>query len=262
MYKSKIFVLILLGILSILPIVVTNANSSNSKSPVNFATESSNWAGYAAGSSNAHTVTDVEGYWYVNTLSCSITPNARVATWVGIDGESLVIDPNSNTVEQTGTESVCNNGVASYRAWFELYPSAPIFIDTIPYIGWSPQAGDQMFADVSVSGNNLYITIYDNTLGQHYSNYFPVQSSWRLSTAEWIEERVNSYDVANFGSQVFFNCYATISGYHRGIWGFDSSQSSFSRIAHFNVYSNGYELIGSSSLTTATSFYVSWHRAS
>ena len=86
MYKSKIFVLILLGILSILPIVVTNANSSNSKSPVNFATESSNWAGYAAGSSNAHTVTDVEGYWYVNTLSCSITPNARVATWVGIDG--------------------------------------------------------------------------------------------------------------------------------------------------------------------------------
>src|SRR5262245_38418315 len=74
-----------------------------------FAT-SSNWSGYAVTGAPG-SVTDVQGSWVVPAVTCSGGPNQYAAIWVGIDGF------NSNTVEQTGTDSDCQNGTPTYYAW-------------------------------------------------------------------------------------------------------------------------------------------------
>src|SRR5215467_10329831 len=70
---------------------------------------STNWSGYAVTGAN---VTDVQGSWIVPTVLCP-GGSQYSSFWVGIDGF------NSGSVEQTGTDSDCQNGVPTYYAWFE-----------------------------------------------------------------------------------------------------------------------------------------------
>src|SRR6266542_694566 len=64
-----------------------------------------NWSGYAVTGAPG-SVTDAKGSWVVPSIqgNCGST-NAYASFWVGIDGFS------SNTVEQVGTDSDCQNGV-------------------------------------------------------------------------------------------------------------------------------------------------------
>jgi Peptidase A4 family len=104
------------------------------------ASSSLNWAGYAV-TGAAGSVSDVKGSWIVPSVTCSPSQNAYSAFWTGIDGYS------SSTVEQTGTDSDCQSGSATYYAWFEFYPNPSFLVS-----GFTVTPGDQISAEVSYSG--------------------------------------------------------------------------------------------------------------
>src|SRR5712692_8671734 len=84
--------------------------------------QSTNWSGYAV-TGPSKSVTDAKGSWIVPAITgtCPST-NQYSSHWVGIDGFS------SNTVEQTGTDSDCQNGAPTYYAWYEFYPHPSFLI--------------------------------------------------------------------------------------------------------------------------------------
>jgi hypothetical protein len=123
---------------------------------------STNWAGYAV-ETNLNTpqngaITDIKGSWIVPTVLSSVTPNAYSASWIGIDGYS------SNDVEQIGTDSDVNNGIAVYAAWYEIFPKAPV------YLGMTINAGDTISAEVNYLGLGIFrLSITDVTTGASFS---------------------------------------------------------------------------------------------
>ena len=169
---------------------------------------STNWSGYADTASGG--VGAVSGSWIVPSLTCPKRGTTYVALWVGIDGYS------SNTVEQTGVLGECNNGAASYSAWYEFYPSNPV------YAPFSVSAGEVASALVTFSGSTFTSTITITTatggsVGTFTSPTTPVSGAARTS-AEWIVERpalctafhCTLSTLANFGSSSFTSSSATI----------------------------------------------------
>jgi uncharacterized repeat protein (TIGR02543 family) len=75
--------------------------------------ESTNWSGYVlTGASGGYQ--SVSGSWVVPVLNCSVTPNSAVSIWVGVNGASSSYPG----LFQTGTTSLCTNGVESSYAWW------------------------------------------------------------------------------------------------------------------------------------------------
>src|SRR5881296_4533327 len=166
--------------------------------------QSTNWSGYAV-TGPSGSVSDAKGSWTVPAIqgSCPST-NQYSSFWVGIDGF------NSGTVEQTGTDSDCQNGAPTYYAWFEFYPHPSFLIN-----GMAITPGDHMTAQASFSGRSFTVTITDTTTGASFSTSAKVRSAQR-SSAEWIAEAPSSsggiLPLANFGTVSFSSCTATISG--------------------------------------------------
>ena len=144
---------------------------------------SSNWSGYVV-SSDAGSVTNVNGSWVVPSAFCSQRASYS-ATWVGIDGWS------DSTVEQTGTDSDCLGGIPTYYAWYEFYPSAPVLASNI-----TVSAGDTISAGVSCQTSGLQCTVsitdIDNGQSLAYSQTFGPGSVPQMSSADWIAERESS----------------------------------------------------------------------
>ena len=165
---------------------------------------STNWSGYAVTGASG-SVSDAKGSWVVPAIqgTCPGT-NQYSSFWVGIDGF------NSGTVEQTGTDSDCQNGVPTYYAWYEFYPHPSFLIN-----GLTVHPGDHMTADASFNGRSFVVTITDTTTGTSFSTSAKVRSAQR-SSAEWIAEAPSSsggtLPLANFGTVSFSSCTATISG--------------------------------------------------
>lgn len=160
---------------------------------------STNWSGYAVDGSNA---TSVAGSWTQPAVSCGINENSWSSPWVGIDGD------NSNTVEQIGTDSDCQNGKAVYYAWYEMYPKSLV---TIPM---TVTAGHTYVSSVTYSptSGTFTLTLADQTAGT--TPYTTTQSSRkaRRSSAEWIMEGPSSGLLTNFGSVPFSSASGTIGG--------------------------------------------------
>src|SRR5947209_16411999 len=118
---------------------------------------STNWSGFAV-TGSAGSVSDAKGSWVVPTIqgNCPST-NQYSSFWVGIDGFS------SGTVEQTGTDSDCQNGVPTYYAWFEFFPH-PLFLIN----GLTISPGDHMTAEANFNGR-FTVTITDTTTGVSFS---------------------------------------------------------------------------------------------
>lgn len=141
------------------------------------------WAGYALTGSN---FTAASGSWVVPVPQCALTGDPSAATWVGIDGYG------SKTVEQVGTEESCENGVAVYGAWYEMYG------DTTPGLnsaGLDPTlypvvAGDVVTGAVAFANNQWTLQISDATQVWSFSVAppAPVPAAQRVSV-EWIVER-------------------------------------------------------------------------
>lgn len=126
---------------------------------------STNWSGYAV-TGPVGSVADVKGSWTVPAIqgSCSAgskkQPNNQYSSfWVGIDGY------NSNTVEQTGTDSDCQNGKQVYYAWYEFYPQPSFIISSLVI-----HSGDVISAEVKYASRFFHDhdNRYDN--GQVFLN--------------------------------------------------------------------------------------------
>jgi len=146
------------------------------------------WGGYA---DTGATFTSISGSWTVPALNCSSTPDSSVSPWLGIDGWS------SDTVEQIGFDQDCENGVAAYYPWVEMYPADSIYFnDTI-------KAGDHITASVSVSGTTWTLTEKDTTRG--WSKTYHESGNDAKSSAEAIVEDLGDgiQPVADFGSVTF-----------------------------------------------------------
>ncbi len=167
------------------------------------ATASSNWSGYAVTGANG-SVSYVAGSWVVPAVNTATSGYSAV--WVGIDGYS------SNTVEQTGTEEDVVGGRASYSAWYEVYPSYSVTINSM-----TVKANDSMTASVSyvAATNKFTLTIKDVTENESYSISLAAKGAAR-SSAEWVVEAPSSgygeLALANFAAAKFTNAYATIGG--------------------------------------------------
>jgi hypothetical protein len=146
------------------------------------------WGGYA---DTGATFTSISGSWTVPSLDCSATPNSSVSPWIGIDGWS------SSTVEQIGFDQDCQNGVAGYYPWVEMYPANSIyFTETV-------NAGDHITASVTVSGTKFTLTEADTTQG--WTKTYHKTGDDDLSSAEAIVEDLGDgvQPVADFGSVTF-----------------------------------------------------------
>lgn len=160
--------------------------------------QSTNWSGYAV--YNSGLASDVKGSWTIPALTCGSTSTYSSA-WIGIDGY------NDSSVEQTGTEQDCIGGVASYYAWYEMYPK-PGFI-----VPLTIKAGDVMTAEVKYQNKGTFVlTLKDVTTGKSYTTSQKLNKS-QLDSAEWITEAPWSGGVlplANFGQENFSASTASV----------------------------------------------------
>ncbi len=166
-----------------------------------YTADSINWSGQIA---SGTTFTGVSGDWVVPTIQPTEVSEAS-ATWIGIDGSPT----SPNSIIQTGTTQLAQQGVTAYYAWYELYPQPPVLIG-----GVSP--GDQMQASiVQQSPGTWALSIVDLSSGNSASGSLPYSGPG--DTAEWIEELPTAPSgpqpsLANFGSATFTNITATGPG--------------------------------------------------
>ena len=164
---------------------------------------STNWAGYAVNSSKAGAFTSVTATWVQPELTCNPSQTSYAAFWGGLDGSD------DNTVEQTGTLGECVGDVASYSAWYELYPQEDIV--TIADKTVSP--GDRMTATVTADGSGKFTLVLSDTPknGPFWSETVIQKATTRplplQESAEAIVEAPSSdkqiLPLANFGTMSF-----------------------------------------------------------
>jgi hypothetical protein len=212
-----------------------------------------NWSGYAV-TGPSKSVNGVRGSWIVPAIvgTCP-SKNQYSSFWVGIDGF------NSNSVEQIGTDSDCQNGSPKYYAWYEFYPAPSITITSVVV-----HPGDVIGAQVAFSGGRFTVTIADLTTHKSFSTSKAMSAD--RSSAEWIAEAPSSFTgilpLADFGTVLFgtdstgvnFSCYASISGKIGSIGSFGSAVQQITMVTK----SGAVKATPSALSTDGTSFSVQW----
>jgi hypothetical protein len=162
---------------------------------------STNWSGYAVATGTG-AVTAVFGSWKVPALTGA---DGYAASWVGIDGWT------SSTVEQLGTESDMSGGVATYYAWYEMYPA-----DSVTITRLTIHPGDTINASVTYSKGAFTLSLTDASQGNASFSITRAGAGLQRSSAEWIMEAPSDnfgvLPLANFGTESFSSARATISG--------------------------------------------------
>jgi Peptidase A4 family len=199
-----------LGVAAIPSASLAASDSSSGSTPSQEAV-SGNWSGYVASGTQFKSVS---GSWVQPAASCN-SGQSYSAFWVGIGGASQ----GSNALEQTGTQSNCNsNGQTSYYAWYELVPAAPV------QVSMAVHPGDKISAKVTVTGNNVYVSLNNETTGGSFSKTLQT-SSIDTSSAEWIAEAPSECSsggnctplaLADFSNVDFSGATATDSSGHTG----------------------------------------------
>jgi hypothetical protein len=140
-------------------------------------TSSSNWAGYAVHRSGVRFRT-VLGSWTQPHATCTAGRATYSSVWVGIGGYSI----SSPALEQIGTELDCTAGgrVVS-DAWYELVPAASHTTKLIV------KPGDRVQASVTVTGNQVKLTIADLTRHRSFAKALHA-TVLDTTSAEWIVE--------------------------------------------------------------------------
>jgi Peptidase A4 family len=179
--------------------------------------QSENWSGYVSGAgSQPTTFKTVSGSWVVPTANCTTSNQPTYsAFWVGLGGAG-----DTEALEQDGTEANCSAaGTASYYAWYELVPKAPVRVD-LPVA-----AGDHVSSKVTVDGTSVSIWLSDDTSGQTFSKTLSM-SNPDTTSAEWIAEAPSQCDgsvssctplpLTDFGTAEFTSSSATDTDGHTG----------------------------------------------
>ena len=198
---------------------------------------STNWSGYAVPSSGA---TRVIGTWTAPRVTCAAGENSWSSPWVGIDGD------NSNTVEQIGTDSDCQNGRPVYYAWYELYPKPLVGL------GLAVHPGDSFTGEVtSASSGAFVLKLTNNTTKASFQTTQSLKRA-RRSSVEWIVEGPSNGLLSNFGSVPFSAASATINGSTGNL-------GSFSNADRITMVTNqGVPRAVPSTISGGTSFSVTW----
>ncbi|WP_449462177.1 G1 family endopeptidase [Tardisphaera miroshnichenkoae] len=172
---------------------------------VGFQSDSLNWAGYALNAAPG-SIEEVYGSWKVPSVS-GRSGDTYVALWVGIDGFT------TNTVEQTGVLIEDLSGRVYYYAWYEFYPSSPVYAPSNDKV----KPGDIIYAIVIHNSNGTYTTEIED-ITQNWKWYSPATSvsGAQDANAEWIVERPATVygltTLANFGTAYFGQDYTSVSG--------------------------------------------------
>ena len=158
----------------------------------------------------------MSGSWVVPTANCTTSGEPTYsAFWVGLGGAD-----DTEALEQDGTETNCSaEGTASYYAWYELVPKAPVRVDL------AVSAGDHISSKVTVDGTSVSIWLSDETSGQTFSKTLSM-SDPDISSAEWIAEAPSQCDgsvsnctplpLTDFGTAQFTSSSATDTDGHTG----------------------------------------------
>jgi hypothetical protein len=177
------------------------------------AVTSSNWAGYAVtapgtGLAAATAFSNVYGTWIQPAATCTGGQPTYSVFWVGLGGFAAT----AHALEQIGTSADCGLGQkASYFAWYELVPAAPVKLRL------EVRPGDAMSAAVTVAGQIVSFRIKDLTT-HAVANRRLRMASPDLSSAELIAEapsscnragRCHALPLANFGTVDFTSGAAT-----------------------------------------------------
>ena len=167
---------------------------------------SPNWAGYDVTGGGFRSVSAT---WIQPEVQPDYSIETRASFWVGLDGWG------SSTVEQTGTEGISEDGIASYYAWYEMYPAPEVRI-----VGLFISPGNEMTGTVTTDGyGDFTLTITDNTTGwyhtiREYSGAAQDYSAEVIAEAPTDLSTGNLWPLANFGTVDFTNC--SIDGFPIG----------------------------------------------
>ena len=150
----------------------------------NAALKSGNWSGYADVACSTCAIRYVATSFTVPSVNCAKSPDGSFAgIFAGLDGVT------SKTVEQIGVEAACSGGTASYDAFYEMFPSAPV-----AFSGISP--GDAISMAVYFNGatNHWQLGLTDLTTGGNIATVqaCPSGSVCRNASAEVIAEAPSS----------------------------------------------------------------------
>jgi hypothetical protein len=177
---------------------------------------SGNWSGYVVGDSgDGSSYKTVTGSWVQPTASCADGGSSYAAFWVGLGGAS-----GRSALEQDGTEVNCAaDGEATYYAWYELVPKAPVKVDLAVH------PGDRMTATTTVNGHQVTETIVNDTTGDTFARTLTMAEP-DVSSAEWIAEapsecegsvsNCSALPLTDFGKVTFSSASATDSAGHTG----------------------------------------------
>jgi hypothetical protein len=163
---------------------------------------STNWSGYVlTGAPSGYQV--VSGSWVVPALNCSVTPNSALSVWVGVNGASSA----QPGLFQTGTTTLCTNGVQSAYAWWTDAQMSYIGIDL-----YAVSPGNQINASVYQNSGGTWSYSVSDTSNSQTSTSAEAFSGSGLS-AEWIVEDPGTggglYILGDFGSVTFTNMSLT-----------------------------------------------------
>lgn len=196
---------------------------------------STNWSGYSVDGSGA---TQVTGTWTEPTVTCARRENSWSSPWVGIDGDT------SSTVEQTGTDSDCRSGKATYYAWYEMYPKSLVTISMAVH------PGNSFTGTVTYTGSSFTLKLTDNTTGASYSTVQTAKSAAR-SSVEWVMEGPPTGLLSDFGSVPFSAASATINGQTAGL-------SSLTGAQPITMVNSGGTVRAQPTAVSANAFGVTW----
>jgi hypothetical protein len=255
--KIAVCVLLVIAVFLIGGLALINTTAASITAPriALGATESLNWAGYAVVVQQGE-VNAAYGSWIVPTISCG-KQTTYAAFWVGIDGY------NDSTVEQTGILTECQHGSAVYSAWYEFYPSAPVYAPSSDAV----KPGDKIVANVvySSSGNCFTTTLEDITEAWTYTSPCTSVSGALRSSAEWITERPaigrSLTTLADFGKAYYGQYYTGVPGTNYVTIGSTNYTISGSpNYVSITMVNNGGQVLAAPSPLTGggTSFYVTY----
>jgi hypothetical protein len=152
--------------------------------PFNAALKASNWSGYADVVCSTCALRYVAASFTVPSVNCARSPDGSFAgIFAGLDGIT------SPTVEQVGVDAGCSGGTASYEAFYEMFPNAPV-----AFSGISP--GDAISVNVYFNATTKHwqLTLTDLTTGGNIATAqtCPSGSVCRNTSAEVIAEAPSS----------------------------------------------------------------------
>ena len=170
------------------------------------------WSGYGV---KGDSFTSVEATWQVPAVTCPAS-NARVSIWVGLDG---FIDGNHGaTIEQDGTDAICNGSTASYNAWWEMVVATSSKSGTF----FTVAPGDIIFSSVYYINSEYALQVTDETSGKTSYSLQPCNAVCNHNSAEWIVEDpgVGKYPFANYSTLTFTGATAGTANITGGISAF------------------------------------------